>query len=161
MKYQRFLTAVCLCATVTVCHAKIGDCPAISDGNVIYQSHADNVQAIDKQGNILWDTEVIRGIDFGLWLPMMEADAQANISCVEKLENQQLLVTDKRNYRFVLDNHTGKIIATQNIEPFPSDTQGRIIYLLLYYGGLVELSVLLAILGLGASVGAKCYRRFK
>lgn len=130
------------------CYAKIGDCPEIVDNHITYQSHADYVEAVNAQGNILWHTQVIKGIDFGLYIPFSESDAQSNISCVEKVEANSLIVTDKRNHQFILNKNTGEVISESKQQPFPNDNKERLIYLLKYYGGLIELAILLIILGL-------------
>lgn len=143
MKTFSHFVLILLIFALQPCYAKIGDCSEIVDNHITYQSHADYVEAVDAQGNVLWHTPVIKGIDFGLYIPFSESDAQMNISCVEKIENNLLTVTDKRNHQFILDKNTGEIIHSGMNEPLPTDKASRIRYLILNYGGLIELAIIL------------------
>lgn len=103
--------------------AKIGDCPAIQDNGVTYQSHGDYIEATDnKTQKILWHTQLFddskRIID-----PNIEEDVQANIACIISVRGDKIFAKDKRNHRFTLDKATGKVIDTRTSE---FDMRGKI-----------------------------------
>lgn len=119
-------------------HAKIGDCPVIQENGIIYKSHGNYVEAftgvtetdeskldiknIDsyikemQNRNILWHTQLLTNDK--VENPFLESDVQANITCVERLDGDELLVSDRRGRRFMLDKHTGKLLESSQSEDY-------------------------------------------
>lgn len=88
--------------------AKIGDCPTIKDNGVIYQSHADYIEATeDKTQKMLWHTELLERDH--VYNPFLETDVQWNIMCLNAVTKDRVIAIDNRNRRFELDKKTGEL----------------------------------------------------
>jgi len=107
MQFIRFLVIFLLVAPV---FAKIGDSPPIKDGNTIYRSHENYVEAIDsKTGKLLWRTFLYKSIQPDHYIPGLEEDVQWKIVHLIRL-NSTHLEAEGRNHTYWLDKKTGKII---------------------------------------------------
>ena len=102
-------TSIVLVGALTIGFAKIGDPPPVIDGDVIYQSHANYVEAIDrKTQRQLWKTVVFECRNEKLD-PHLEADVQMNIISVIKLQGQFIYIRNKQGDEFLLIKGTGKV----------------------------------------------------
>jgi hypothetical protein len=97
------------------CHAKIVDCPPISEGHVEFRSHSDYVESTDTlTGKLLWHSILVTGSDSRNFDPSLEEDVQWNIVCIREVRRDQVIATDKRDRVFYLNKKSGKIFKISN-----------------------------------------------
>lgn len=96
---------------VTFALAKVGNPPPVIDGNIIYRSHTNYVEAVDvKSQKVRWKTIVYKDIEPQIYKPNLEKDVQWNIITSIQLINGSLKVTDSNGKSYYLDKHNGKHI---------------------------------------------------
>lgn len=111
---QRFLAIVpvLLGWSAMTAVAKIGDCPAVVLGDMVYSSHANAVQAHDRaSGAVRWRTELFPEGPVGALDPALEQDVQMNIACVRAVRAGQVVATDRTGRTFRLRARDGRPLA--------------------------------------------------
>jgi hypothetical protein len=90
--------------------AKIADPPPVVDGNVVYQSHGNYVEALDsKSNNRLWKTIVYEAGYVKKFDPTLETDVQMNIIQTIRLQGDLIYIRNGKGQEFLLDKNTGKL----------------------------------------------------
>jgi outer membrane protein assembly factor BamB len=109
----KFIARLVLMSTFLVCSpamAKVGDLTPIVEGNIVYRSHANYVEALKKDSQkVLWKTELYPNVHPEKYNPLLEKDVQWNI--IQKLELHGRLIrgVDSKGKVYCLDKNTGKI----------------------------------------------------
>ncbi len=90
--------------------AKVGDPPPVVDGNVVYRSHDNYVEAFDsKSNNRLWKTIVYEAGYVRKFDPNLEADVQMNIIHTLRLQGDLIYIRNGKGQEFLLEKSTGKV----------------------------------------------------
>jgi hypothetical protein len=95
----------------SIANAKIIDPEPIQVKNVIYWSHENFVEAIDKVTNsVLWKTELYQDFNPGKLVRNLEEDIQWNIIRQLEIKGNVLRALDSKGKEYFLDLKTGRLI---------------------------------------------------
>ena len=112
--HARALTMALLLLGTSAAEGKISDCKPIADGQVLYRSHANYVEAYDNESQqILWHTELFSDKYRGTYDPKIEEDVQWNIAYLKTLQGEVVTATDGNGKRYNLDKNSGRVVDSQ------------------------------------------------
>lgn len=103
------MTMVGVFAMSSISYGKVTDPPPIEDGNVIYRSHANIVEAVKQDSQeVLWSTELYKDVQPEHYKPGVEVDIQWNIiRRLEKVGNE-IRAVDGKGREYFLNQKTGR-----------------------------------------------------
>jgi hypothetical protein len=98
---------------VLIAHAKVVDPEPVIEGNVMYSSHANYVEAINiKTKETIWKTELYKDIQPDKPIKDLEEDTQWNIIRQIEMTGSILRAVDGRGKEYFLDKSNGLSLPT-------------------------------------------------
>jgi outer membrane protein assembly factor BamB len=95
----------------------VGDPTPVVEGNIVYRSHANYVEALKKDSpKVLWKTELYPNVYPEKYNPHLEEDVQWNIIQKLELHGRLIRAVDSKGKVYCLDKNTGKI-QTRHVCP--------------------------------------------
>jgi hypothetical protein len=89
--------------------AKVGDPPPVVDGDVVFKSHDNYVEAFDNTSSkLLWKSIVYKAGNKSK-IPDLEEDVQWNIIKTIRLQGELIYIRNGKGQEFLLDKRTGKV----------------------------------------------------
>ena len=94
----------------TMSMAKVADPPPLSEGNVVYSSHANYVEAHNSENDkLLWHTVLFKTVQPDCGDPALEQDAQWNIIATLELRGDLIYAKNRHGQEFFLQKSNGQL----------------------------------------------------
>lgn len=111
MKRKVILQALFALLWISTAIARVGDPPPVIDGETIYRSHMNYVEAVSvRSNNVVWKTVVYPDVEPTKYDPSLEGDVQLNIITSIELDGTRLRVRNSKGQIFFLNKSTGELI---------------------------------------------------